>query len=132
MLTLNILSQLAAIMFYVVAASSQILFFRVALKWRKLIMFWERNELVFLKEPYKPRHMVKRKLCFGGLIMFCGAAVEHILSRVSSIYTRTVEANYCNVTMGNPLEYFISRDFYSTFQSLPYNPVIGVIFYVSC
>lgn len=130
-LTLNFYQLIAAIMFFIVAALSQIIFFHVALKWRKLIMFWERNELVFLKEPYKPRHMVKRKICFGGLVMFCGAAVEHTLSRVSSIHSRAMEAKYCNVTIKDPLEYFIMRDFDSTFHVFPYNPVLGVILYVS-
>lgn len=139
----------AGIIFYFVTMLTSIIFFRVAMKWRSIMIFWERNETVFLKHPYVQTNELKRKIVLSGSILFLIGTgnkirflkffylnflqklAEHSLAKASAFYGYNAEANYCNDTVSNRFRYYATREYYHIFDIFNYHPGIAIALWVS-
>uniref|UniRef100_A0A336L7G7 CSON005726 protein n=1 Tax=Culicoides sonorensis TaxID=179676 RepID=A0A336L7G7_CULSO len=93
------------------------------------MMFWEKNEVVFLRAPYKQGHTLRRKVIMSSVCLFFFATAEHILAKASSFYGISHEASYCNHTVDDRFKFYALREHYQIYQLIDYNPLVSLIFY---
>lgn len=125
---------LAGLVFFTVNSCATSIFFYIAMKWRQLMMQWEKNESVFQRRPYltASSYTLRKKITIAGAIVFLGGFVEHCLAKSQSFYSWDYESHYCNNSYHGTLHYYANRDFYSVFVLvLPfYHHILGILFYL--
>lgn len=142
---------IAGSLFLMSATVTAVMFIRVATKWRSVMMFWEKNETVFLREPYKQSARLRRKIIASGVVLFLiglgkfvdlrlryslllttfNHEVEHALAKASGVYGYNAEAVHCNDTVQNRFRYYASREYYHIFKVFGYHPSYAIIFWAS-
>jgi gustatory receptor len=107
-----------ALIFFILATIRGLIFFRLAIRWKKIITKWKECEEPFVSAPYGVRgwSLSKRIRIIFGLMAFLGAgeyfefelilkvldeiclvvSVEHYLWLANSIHENYLQITYCN------------------------------------
>ncbi|XP_073838544.1 gustatory receptor for sugar taste 64b-like [Musca autumnalis] len=92
---------LGTIALFLVCLLEHYFFWRLSVKWPKLIKEWHQVEEVFFKSPY-PNYFtfnMKHWLWFWYLIIMCNALVEHCLLVFNSFQKADLERTQCNLNV---------------------------------
>lgn len=124
-------SNIVGVIFASVCFTISIIFFKIAIKFRKLIVFWHKVEQIFFCEKYdypESRWPIRKRIKVFMWIFLAAATLEHLFYLSSEGYKLYFEFNYCNITDADSLEIFIQRhlSFVLTNIPIPYNNVLGI------
>ncbi|XP_063709343.1 gustatory receptor for sugar taste 64a-like [Culicoides brevitarsis] len=119
----------SGVLFMLIAIMIAIIFIFVAKKWRLIMMFWEKNENIFLKAPYKQTNKLRRKISMSAMTMLLLAGVEHALAKASAVYGYEAEAVHCNDTVINRFRYYATREYHHVFTRYGYHPAVAIAFW---
>jgi gustatory receptor len=107
-----------------------ILFVRLSIRWRMLLIHWMRTEALLSSDDYKLpkwRWSLRQRLASVTALYLSFSLIEHSLSLLSLGDKVLVEIETCNRTDINPVELFITRHLGYIFDSpsFRYNHAIG-------
>ncbi|XP_017472223.1 PREDICTED: gustatory receptor for sugar taste 64a [Rhagoletis zephyria] len=123
---------LVGFVFFACAQSSTVLFFTLAPRWPRLIRFWTRTEMIFVRKPYKmPKPNLSTRVRRAAYAVIAFSAVEHIFYLISAIYSEYRRALLCgaaqNITIPFTFEEFAYRNYDYVFELLPKSTLIGCL-----
>ncbi|XP_067648195.1 gustatory receptor for sugar taste 64a-like isoform X2 [Eurosta solidaginis] len=109
---------LVGVVFFTCVQSSTILFFALAPRWPRLIRYWTRTEMIFVRKPYEmpKRHLSSRvrRAAFAIIIL---SATEHMLYLISAVISQYRKASFC-ASVNNETYHFTFNDF--TYKNYDY------------
>lgn len=117
------------ILFYGNCMCINILFFKLASKWKNIMIKWINLETIFTKDRYKADHKswsMKKQIKIFTILMLLFALIEHLLSVSTEIPKMLYRMERCNKTIDNYVEYIISNHLSHFFKKNPYNHFYGI------
>uniref|UniRef100_A0A182NZ76 Gustatory receptor n=1 Tax=Anopheles dirus TaxID=7168 RepID=A0A182NZ76_9DIPT len=102
-----------------------LLFVRLATRWRDFMLFWARREEMFFARPYGAINL-RRKVLVLALCIIGSASVEHMVYVINQAYNVYQESLACRYNVSNPFKLYGSLTYRSVFQSVPYHQFVTV------
>lgn len=91
------------------------------------MVVWSEKEKRFLKFPYKRvGWKLSKKVRVTAIVILCLACGEHVLFLVTSGYNQYKKVERCNVTVENPLSFFLRNQFHFFFVQVKFNLALGL------
>ncbi|XP_018783856.1 PREDICTED: gustatory receptor for sugar taste 64a [Bactrocera latifrons] len=109
---------LVGVVFFTCVQSSTILFLSLAQRWPRLIRFWTRTEMIFIRKPYEtPKRDLSTRVRRAAITIIFLSAVEHLLYLASAVVSQYRRANFC-ATLQNSTVHFTFEDY--TYKNYDY------------
>lgn len=124
---------LGGVIFYLTCSSIFVLLFKISQKWKFIMVHWSQIEMSFLNDCYtlpKESWSLRKRIGAFAFIYLAAAFIEHLFSISTHIQQLVYESNYCNITVDDYMEYFITSHLDHYVQTIPfeYNNFLGILF----
>ncbi|CAD7003822.1 unnamed protein product [Ceratitis capitata] len=121
---------LVGVMFFTCVQSSSILFFSLAPRWPRLIRFWTRTEMIFIRKPYeRPQPDLSSRVRRAAATILSLSAVEHLLYLASAVVSQYRRAHLCaalnNTTVHFTFEDYTYKNYDYVYELLPNTTAVG-------
>lgn len=125
-------SNIVGIIFFISCCTISILFFKLAMNFGKIMQRWSEVERSLEKTSFREAVISTRwslrkrvNVCLTVSVIF--AAVEHTLSLITAYTGMDYDRKFCNWTIKNEFEYFVTRQMYFTFTVFEYDHFKAII-----
>uniref|UniRef100_A0A182S567 Gustatory receptor n=1 Tax=Anopheles funestus TaxID=62324 RepID=A0A182S567_ANOFN len=109
--------------FFGICTLLTLLFVRLAIVWRKFMLFWAQREELFFARPYGAINL-RRKVIGLALCILVSGLVEHVAYVINQAYNVYQESITCRYNVTNPIKLYGSLTFQSVYQSVPYHHLV--------
>lgn len=119
----------AGILFFGNCICINILFLKLSLEWKTIMIRWMNLETLFTKDRYKvdPKlWSMSRQIKVFTIFYLFFALIEHLLSVATEFQKMFFRMAHCNKTIDRYAEYIISNHLSHFFHNVPYNHFYGV------
>lgn len=116
--------------FYGTSCTIAILFFKVAWRFRDIMMSWLDVERILLQEKYdfpQNRWSLRSRISLFTFCFLCCSFSEHFFFLAAEIYQLSFEIDHCNITNYDPFGLFVNKHLVFVVKNLPfeYNNFLG-------
>nr|XP_014092182.2 gustatory receptor for sugar taste 64a isoform X1 [Bactrocera oleae] len=126
---------LVGVVFFTCVQSSTILFFSLAQRWPRLIRFWTRTEMIFIRKPYEtPKRDLSTRVRRAAVTIIFLSAVEHLLYLASAVVSQYRRTNLCatlqNSTVHFTFEEYAYKNYDYVYEIFPNTTLVGSLILV--